>query len=177
MGRKKIKIQKIEDERKRRLTFHKRRHGGIKKLMELSILSGGTDIYCIIKDEDGKIMEYKNRTDFDPFDKNVNWSTNVEKTFVNNDYEDFKEEKITIKRKKKKKKKKKKQESSEESEESSEEDEDDNIVVEEEEKEEADKMLNNTDNLGWDLSHFMENNPNEKNNDITKFPMILPIKT
>ncbi|KAL7713252.1 uncharacterized protein QTN25_009100 [Entamoeba marina] len=38
MGRNKIKIEKIENDRKRATTFQKRRHGLIKKAMELSIL-------------------------------------------------------------------------------------------------------------------------------------------
>ena len=40
MGRKKIIIRKIQDERSRHATFAKRKNGLIKKAMELSVLCG-----------------------------------------------------------------------------------------------------------------------------------------
>lgn len=51
MGRKKIKIRMIGDEKKRSTTFNKRKKGLLKKAMELSILCG-CDVSVIINGED-----------------------------------------------------------------------------------------------------------------------------
>ena len=59
MGRKKIRLSKIEDERKRKLTFKKRRIGLLKKGLQLSVLSG-----CFVKiqvyyESDKSLMEFR----------------------------------------------------------------------------------------------------------------------
>ncbi|ELP88205.1 Floral homeotic protein AGAMOUS, putative [Entamoeba invadens IP1] len=56
MGRNKIKIEKIDNERKRQTTFQKRRHGLIKKAMELSILCDCQVSLMVFKDE--KLVVY-----------------------------------------------------------------------------------------------------------------------
>lgn len=74
MGRKKIKIQKIVDERLRqvlplRLTFifqvtlTKRKKGLIKKAMELSILTGVNIILSIYDHVEQKVIQYKSDSD------------------------------------------------------------------------------------------------------------------
>jgi len=56
MGRNKIKIERIENERNRTATFTKRKHGLIKKAMELSILCD-CEIALIVF-QDNKIFQY-----------------------------------------------------------------------------------------------------------------------
>lgn len=51
MGRKKIKIDYIADEKFRRVTYCKRKRGLLKKAMELSLLCGN-DVLLIIRDKD-----------------------------------------------------------------------------------------------------------------------------
>ena len=58
MGRNKIPIEKIQDHKKRRVTFIKRRIGAVRKLMQLSLL---TDCFIQIKiynKEDQSLLEY-----------------------------------------------------------------------------------------------------------------------
>ncbi|KAF7724080.1 Myocyte-specific enhancer factor 2D [Apophysomyces ossiformis] len=57
MGRKKIKIQPIKDERNRQVTFLKRKHGLMKKAYELSVLCD-CEIALIIFNTNGKLVEY-----------------------------------------------------------------------------------------------------------------------
>lgn len=59
MGRNKIKIEKIENERKRATTFQKRRHGLIKKAMELSILCD-CEVSLMVFNED-KLVVYSTK--------------------------------------------------------------------------------------------------------------------
>ncbi|KAI8876633.1 hypothetical protein K501DRAFT_279245 [Backusella circina FSU 941] len=63
MGRKKIKIQSIKDERNRQVTFLKRKHGLMKKAYELSVLCD-CEIALIIFNNHGKLVQYAN-TDID----------------------------------------------------------------------------------------------------------------
>ncbi|DAZ99574.1 TPA: hypothetical protein N0F65_001402 [Lagenidium giganteum] len=57
MGRKKIKIQRIEDDRNRQVTFTKRKGGLFKKAMELSKLCD-CEIALIVFDSNDKLFQY-----------------------------------------------------------------------------------------------------------------------
>ncbi|TYZ60778.1 hypothetical protein PybrP1_005058 [[Pythium] brassicae (nom. inval.)] len=57
MGRKKIKIQRIEDDRNRAVTFAKRKNGIFKKAMELSKLCD-CEIALIVFDSNNKLYQY-----------------------------------------------------------------------------------------------------------------------
>ena len=57
MGRKKIAIQPIPDDRNRNVTFHKRKNGLIKKAMELSILCN-CNISLVIFNNENQLYEY-----------------------------------------------------------------------------------------------------------------------
>ncbi|OBZ91843.1 Myocyte-specific enhancer factor 2D [Choanephora cucurbitarum] len=63
MGRKKIKIQPIKDDRNRQVTFLKRKHGLMKKAYELSVLCD-CEIALIIFNNSGKLVQYAS-TDID----------------------------------------------------------------------------------------------------------------
>lgn len=63
MGRKKIKIQPIKDDRNRQVTFLKRKHGLMKKAYELSVLCD-CEIALIIFNNNGKLVQYAS-TDID----------------------------------------------------------------------------------------------------------------
>lgn len=62
MGRKKIEIQPIDDERVRRVCFKKRRIGLFKKAIQLSKLTGCKISLRIWNDEDNSLMEYDSNT-------------------------------------------------------------------------------------------------------------------
>jgi hypothetical protein len=57
MGRKKITIKPISDERNRHVTFNKRKSGLIKKAMELSILCN-CQISLVIFNAENQLFEY-----------------------------------------------------------------------------------------------------------------------
>ncbi|KAI7887088.1 hypothetical protein K492DRAFT_202713 [Lichtheimia hyalospora FSU 10163] len=57
MGRKKIKIQPIQDDRNRQVTFLKRKHGLMKKAYELSVLCN-CEVALIIFNAHGKLVQY-----------------------------------------------------------------------------------------------------------------------
>ncbi|KAI8380314.1 hypothetical protein BD560DRAFT_387805 [Blakeslea trispora] len=63
MGRKKIKIRPILDERNRQVTFLKRKHGLMKKAYELSVLCN-CEIALLIFNNNGKLVQYAS-TDID----------------------------------------------------------------------------------------------------------------
>jgi hypothetical protein len=58
MGRKKIEIEKIRDERDRRVTFKKRRIGLLKKAIQLSKLTDAKVIMKVYNPEDQSLIEY-----------------------------------------------------------------------------------------------------------------------
>ncbi|KAI8340446.1 hypothetical protein BC941DRAFT_417264 [Chlamydoabsidia padenii] len=57
MGRKKIKIQPIVDNRNRQVTFLKRKHGLMKKAYELSVLCN-CEVALIVFNPKGKLVQY-----------------------------------------------------------------------------------------------------------------------
>ncbi|GMF65127.1 unnamed protein product [Phytophthora lilii] len=57
MGRKKIQIKRIEDDRNRQVTFAKRKNGIFKKAMELSKLCD-CEIALIVFDSNDKLYQY-----------------------------------------------------------------------------------------------------------------------
>ena len=63
MGRKKISIQRISDERNRQVTFTKRKFGLMKKAYELSVLCD-CEIAVIIFNSHNKLFQYAS-TDMD----------------------------------------------------------------------------------------------------------------
>ncbi|KAJ1657115.1 hypothetical protein IWQ61_003425 [Dispira simplex] len=65
MGRKKIKIQTIADERGRQVTFLKRKQGLMKKAYELSVLCD-CQIALIIFTSSGKLVQFSSSPDIDP---------------------------------------------------------------------------------------------------------------
>ena len=79
MGRKKIKIEPIKDNKNRRvcdlfffvinncffyfqITFTKRKNGIMKKAMELSVLCG-VDVALVIRDSNNKVVRFSNKMD------------------------------------------------------------------------------------------------------------------
>ena len=52
MGRNKIKIERIKNERIRQVTFYKRKRGLLKKAMELSLLCDVKVLMCIVDKND-----------------------------------------------------------------------------------------------------------------------------
>jgi len=95
MGRNKIKIEKIENDRNRTATFTKRKHGLIKKAMELSILCDCEIALIVI--EGKKVYQYGS-DGLDNILKRFADSTEIPSENVSNeDYENF--EKV-VKRKK-----------------------------------------------------------------------------
>jgi len=58
MGRRKISINKIEDDRQRQITYYKRKKGLLKKAMELSVLCDLKMVFYIFDNDDQKLFEY-----------------------------------------------------------------------------------------------------------------------
>ena len=98
MGRKKIEIQSIDDERTRRVTFKKRRIGLLKKCMQLSILAKAVVQLKIYNPEDGSLFEYSTNGSGD-FDTILPQSKAVKQyaKFTDKQYDlvEYLEEKIT----------------------------------------------------------------------------------
>lgn len=65
MGRKKISVEHIKDERTRAVTFNKRKAGLIKKAMELSILTG-CEISLVIFSPNNQLSDYVSNGDMKP---------------------------------------------------------------------------------------------------------------
>ena len=66
MGRNKIKIEKIKNDRIRQVTFYKRKKGLLKKAMELSLLCNVKILLCIV-DKNEKAMIYCSEKNIDKF--------------------------------------------------------------------------------------------------------------
>lgn len=88
MGRRKIEIEAIGDERVRRVTFKKRRIGLLKKAIQLSKLTGAKVQLKIFNDADKSFIEYFSHSEED-FDYLSKRSVNVEEysKFFNRHYE------------------------------------------------------------------------------------------
>ena len=63
MGRKKIEMKRVDNEKTRRVTFKKRRIGVIKKAMELSMLTGAAVMIKVYNEEDNSFVEYCSAND------------------------------------------------------------------------------------------------------------------
>mmetsp|Transcript_3993 Transcript_3993/g.14198 ORF Transcript_3993/g.14198 Transcript_3993/m.14198 type:complete len:370 (+) Transcript_3993:199-1308(+) len=84
MGRKKIRIERIPDERNRQVTFTKRKNGLMKKAMELSVLCE-CDIALLIFNSNGKLFQYAS-TDLETvLGKYAQWSGEARETRNNRD--------------------------------------------------------------------------------------------
>jgi hypothetical protein len=66
MGRNKIKIEKIKNERIRQVTFYKRKKGLLKKAMELSLLCEVKMLLGIV-DKNDKVMIYSSESNIAGF--------------------------------------------------------------------------------------------------------------
>jgi hypothetical protein len=64
MGKAKIEMKKIEDNKMRNITFHKRKRGFLKKAIELSELCGKQMIIFIWDKEKNKLVHYQSNPDF-----------------------------------------------------------------------------------------------------------------
>lgn len=71
MGRKKIEIEKINDDRIRRVTFKKRRIGLLKKAIQLSKLTDAKVMLKVYNNEDESLIEYfsQNENEFQDLHK------------------------------------------------------------------------------------------------------------
>lgn len=69
MGRNKIKIQKIKNERLRQVTYYKRKKGLLKKAMELSLLCE-VKIFLTIIDKNRRMMIFCSEEDILDFKNN-----------------------------------------------------------------------------------------------------------
>lgn len=69
MGRNKIKIERIKNDKIREITFIKRKRGVIKKAMELSILCD-VEVFLAIADNESNLCIYNAKNDFYKFIKN-----------------------------------------------------------------------------------------------------------
>jgi hypothetical protein len=65
MGRKKLQIENVDDERVRRVMFKKRRVGLLKKAMQLSKLTNAMVDLRIYQPDDGSLVEYISSDDND----------------------------------------------------------------------------------------------------------------
>eukprot|EP00002_Diphylleia_rotans_P002702 TRINITY_DN11714_c0_g1_i2.p1 TRINITY_DN11714_c0_g1~~TRINITY_DN11714_c0_g1_i2.p1 ORF type:complete len:556 (+),score=100.61 TRINITY_DN11714_c0_g1_i2:107-1774(+) len=84
MGRKKIRIEKITDDRNRQVTFTKRKNGLFKKAMELSLLCD-CDVTVIIFPKSDRLHQYSS-TDIDLILKRVAETSKPMETRTNHDY-------------------------------------------------------------------------------------------
>ena len=86
MGRNKIKIEKIKNEKLRQITLLKRKRGVLKKAMELSLLCEAKVLLIIYDDFEKKSIFYSSEDDYksfanEYFEKNV-----IAENYLNNDY-------------------------------------------------------------------------------------------
>ncbi|KAK4511896.1 uncharacterized protein ATC70_003895 [Mucor velutinosus] len=84
MGRKKIKIQPIQDERNKQVTFLKRKHGLMKKAYELSVLCN-CEIALLIFNTSGNLIQYSS-SDIDQIMMKYTEYTDLHETKSNLDF-------------------------------------------------------------------------------------------
>ncbi|KAG0168437.1 Myocyte-specific enhancer factor 2D [Apophysomyces sp. BC1034] len=87
MGRKKIKIQLIKDDRNRQVTFHKRKLGLMKKAYELSVLCNCDIALIIFNNSNNKLVQYASND----IDKTLMRYTEYDEPFESKHNEDFTE--------------------------------------------------------------------------------------
>lgn len=98
MGRKKISIEKINDERIRRVTFKKRRIGLLKKAIQLSKLTDAKIVLKVYNDEDLSLIEYFSNSDREFENIGTNYGNVLEYSKFQNKHYDLVsklEEKVT----------------------------------------------------------------------------------
>jgi hypothetical protein len=85
MGRNKIKIEKIKNDRIRQVTFYKRKRGLLKKAMELSLLCDVEVFLCIV-DKNEKMMIFSSENDIKDFkNKYLDKYTDARELYTLND--------------------------------------------------------------------------------------------
>ena len=70
MGRNKIKIEKIKNEKNRNITYLKRKKGLIKKAMELSLLCGSKILMAIVSNEQEQVSIFCSENSIETFINN-----------------------------------------------------------------------------------------------------------
>ncbi|CAO3659733.1 unnamed protein product [Rhizopus stolonifer] len=88
MGRRKIRIEPIKEDRNRQVTFLKRKQGLMKKAYELSVLCNCEIALVIFNNQNNKLVQYAS-TDMD---KVLMRYTEYGEPFESKDNEDFKDE-------------------------------------------------------------------------------------
>ena len=89
MGRNKIKIEKINDERVRQITYYKRKKGLLKKAMELSLLCDCDILLCVNEKSQNKCMVYISSGNINEFIQNELYEEKVTKEVITNGNYDF----------------------------------------------------------------------------------------
>jgi hypothetical protein len=85
MGRNKIKIEKIKNDRIRQVTFYKRKKGLLKKAMELALLCD-VKVFLCIADKNDKMMIFTSESDVGQFkEKYLDNYTDARETFTHQD--------------------------------------------------------------------------------------------
>lgn len=85
MGRNKIKIEKIKDDKIREITFIKRKRGVIKKAMELAILCDA-EVFFAVADNENNLCIYNAKYGFYEFIKKyLQYPINTDENYDNND--------------------------------------------------------------------------------------------
>lgn len=85
MGRNKIKIEKIQNERIRQVTFYKRKKGLLKKAMELALLCDVKVFLCIV-DKNEKLMVLTSEGSVNSFyDRYLSYNVNAKEVFTQKD--------------------------------------------------------------------------------------------
>src|SRR4051812_27230757 len=92
MGRNKIKIEKIKNERIRQVTFYKRKRGLLKKAMELSLLCG-VKVFLGIVDKNDKVMIFSSENEITPLlNKYMLTHASAREVYTHDDYKEIFEE-------------------------------------------------------------------------------------
>ena len=85
MGRNKIKIEKIKNDRIRQVTFYKWKKGLLKKAMELSLLCESKVFLCIV-DKNDRMMIFSSESDIAAFkQKYLDDHVNAREIFTHNE--------------------------------------------------------------------------------------------